>query len=130
MKIILTPKESETYFHNALCNGIGYIRGYGLELTCDEKDYTKAKEILKSKNPNETICYEDIYMEILRSGNKLKMIDHESGEYTKEINLQDIHERVQKTPLLHLQDMIEETDDATTADVILQTVFFENIIFG
>jgi hypothetical protein len=27
-------------------------------------------------------------------------------------------------------EMIEENDDATTADVVLQTVFFEDIIFG
>jgi hypothetical protein len=130
MEIKLNSKESEEYFFSALCNGLGYVRGYGLELTCTDKDYNAAKSRLFKKNPKETICFEDVYMEILRGGKSIKMVDHESGEYTKTINLQDIHERVQKTPIRHLTDMIEENDDATTADVILQTVFFEDVIFG
>ena len=30
----------------------------------------------------------------------------------------------------HLMDAINENDDACTADVILQTVIYEDIIFG
>jgi len=30
----------------------------------------------------------------------------------------------------HLINMIDENSDSITADVILQTVFFENVIFG
>lgn len=35
-----------------------------------------------------------------------------------------------KTPIDHLMDAINQEDDAITADVILQTVFYEDIIFG
>lgn len=77
------------------------------------------------------ICTEDVWMEILRMGEKLIMFDFEGeGDMTRSITLADVHARVQKTPLDHLTDMINETDDATTADVILQTVFFEEVIFG
>ena len=125
MKITLTPQESEEYFYNALCNGLGYVCGYGLELDYENQDYNAAKN--KLTNP----CYEDVLMQMLRDGNKLTLIDHEGeGDMTRSITIEDVHEQVQNTPLHHLTNMIEENDDAETADVILQTVFYKEIIFG
>ena len=125
MKITLTPEESETYFHNALCNGLSYVHGYGISLDYDEVEYRTAKLVLN--NP----CFEDVLMQILRDGGKLTMVDYEGeGEMTRDITLKDVHEQVQNTPLHHLTNMIEENDDAETADIILQTVFYKEIIFG
>ena len=125
MKIVLTQKESEEYFYNSLCNGLSYIQGYGLELQYKISDYNAAKKKLNSP------CYEDVFMEILRQGKSLTIVDHEGeGEYTRSITMKDVHTRVKKTPFAHLTNMIEENDDAETADVILQTVFFEEIVFG
>jgi hypothetical protein len=131
MKIILEPQESEKIFHNALCNGLSYISGYGLSLEADEQDYKAASQKLKSEKPNETICYEDVLLEVLRMGNTLNMIDEEGeGENDSTISLSDVHERVAQTPIRFLTDMITENDDAETADVIIQTVFYQDIIFG
>ena len=125
MEIKLTNQESEEYFFNALCNGLQEMQYYGLGLDYEATEYKEAKEKLESP------CYEDILMQILRDGNRLTMVDVEGeGDMTRSINLQDVHERVQQTPLEHLQAMIDEEDDAVTADVILQTVFFSEIIFG
>jgi hypothetical protein len=125
MTINLTQTESEEYFNNSLCNALGYMSGYGLQLEYNDTDYKAAKA--KLRNP----CFEDVLMQILKDGKSLTLVDVEcEGEYTRSITLKEVHERVQKTPLDHLQDMIDETDDATTADVILQTVFYEDIIFG
>lgn len=131
MKIILTPQESETMFHTALCNGLSYISGYGLILETDEQDYQAAKQSLKSKNPDQGICYEDVLLEVLRLGKSLTIIDEENdGEMNSTISLSDVHERVAQTPIEHLTNMITENDDAETADVMLQTVFYQDIIFG
>lgn len=124
MEIILTHKESEEYFHNALCNSLEYIQDYGLELFYKKNDYHSAK--LKLENP----CYEDVLMQILKDGNKLTLIDLEDGYYTKSISIDDVHNRVQKTPIRFLMDMINQNDDAETGDVIIQSVFFKDIIFG
>jgi len=125
MKITITPEESEEYFLNALCNGLGEMSGYGLGLDYEQLDYNAAKE--KLTNP----CYEDIIMQILRDGNRLTMVDVEGeGDMTRSICLQDVHERVQNTPHDYLMDMVNENDDAVTADVILQSVFFSEIVFG
>jgi len=125
MKILLTPQESETFFHNSLCNGLGYVEGYGLELTFKDSHYKAARKKLGSP------CYEDVLLQILKDGKPLKMIDHEcDGEYTREITLKDVHEKVQTTDASWLLQMENGEDDATTADCILQTVFFGEIIFG
>ena len=82
MEIKLTPAESEKMFHTALCNGLSYFNGYGLELTYSKSDYQTAKGNCLKQNPDEPVCYEDVLLQILRVGNKLKVKDHElDGEY-------------------------------------------------
>ena len=132
MTINLTPQESEEYFYNALCNGLGELSCYGLQIDHweNEDDYKEAKQRLDSKQQNEQVCYEDVLMEILRHGQHTIWILDDNDEEQYPITLQLIHERVQKTPLKHLMDMINEHDDAITADVILQTVIYGDIIYG
>lgn len=129
MKITLTPQESEEFFYNSLCNALDYIQGYGIVLKTKQAQYDAAKQALKNKG--NTPCYEDVLMEILRQNGTLKLKDIEGeGAMDAEITLADVHERVQQTPLVHLVAMINETDDAETADVIIQTTFYKEIIFG
>jgi hypothetical protein len=124
MTIQLTQQESEMHFHNALCNGLGYISDYGLELKYDKADYADARA--KLTNP----CFEDVLMQILKDGNSLTLVDTECGEDDATITLKEVHERVSKTPLDHLMNAVNENDDAETADVILQTVFLKEIVYG
>ena len=124
-KVRLTNQESEDLFYTSLCNGGEYICGYGIELDYSNFDYEIAKSKLKS------FCYEDVLMQILRDGGELKIVDREcDGEYNESITLKDVHDKVQETPIEHLMDAINENDDACTADVILQTVFYGEVIFG
>ena len=130
MKIILTPQESEEYFYNALCNGLGYVEsGYGLVMNYTSIAYKQAVSSLQALKPDAVVCYEDVLMQILRDGGELNLYD-ENDEQDNIITLNDVHERVATTQLDHLMDMIAERDDAVTADVIIQTVFFKEIIFG
>lgn len=128
MKIVLTKEEAENHFHNALCNGSN-MPYYGIILDYSNSDYSAAKKSLKAKG-QEGICQEDVWMEILRIGGKLTLIDEENGVGNKSITLKDVHSRVAKTPLNHLMDAVNENDDADTADAILQTVFYGEVIFG
>jgi hypothetical protein len=125
MTINLTTQESEEYFYNALCNGLSEIRDYGLRVNCNKEHYTQAKAKLTSP------CYEDILMQMLRDGNTIGVEDFEcDGAYSKQITLEDVHDRMPNVDQFHLLEMINENDDAGTADVIIQTVFFDDIIFG
>jgi hypothetical protein len=69
-------------------------------------------------------------MEILTLGGKLTLVDEENGVGDKSITLKDVHRKVTKTPFHHLMDAVNENDDADTADAILQTVFYGEVIFG
>jgi len=127
MTITLTQQESENLFFDALCNGLYELRYYNLYLNFDDEEYKSSKEKLKASNQN--LCYEDVLMQMLRDGYKLEIIDY-NGDESHYITLDLVHERVAKTPTRHLMDAINENGDAITADCILQTVIYEEVIYG
>lgn len=125
MKIIFDKKDAEEIFFTALCNGIDYISGYGMLMETNSDDYLKAKDSL-----DESACYEDILMQILRDGNKLTLVDYEGDEEQYSITLDDVHSKMSNVPTDNILNIIAENDDAIDADVVLQTIFFNEIIFG
>ena len=129
MNINLTHEESEAHFYNAICNGLGELKYYDLELDYDTKEYKAAKQQLSDKQPDTQACWEDVLMEMLRSGNTLWIVDQNDNE-RHPITLDLVHERVQQTPVNHLMNAINENDDATTADCIIQTVVYGEVIYG
>ena len=130
MQITLTPTESEEFFYNSLCNSLQELRYYGIVIQIKKEDYQKARAKLEEEKPDTVICREDIYMQILRDGNKLTFIDEEDDDNTKSITLQDVHNNVQKTPSDYLIAMQQGQDDATTGDCILQCVLYGEVIYG
>ena len=129
MNINLTHEESETHFYNAICNGLGELKYYDLELDYDAKEYKASKQQLNTKQPDTQVCWEDVLMEMLRNGNTLWIVDPNDDE-RHPITLDLVHERVQQTPTRHLMNAINENDDATTADCIIQTVVYGDVIYG
>jgi hypothetical protein len=126
MEIKLTKEESEKYFLNALCNGLGELSGYSIELEYTDEVYKSAKANITETNPS----YEDVLMQILKDGNGLELIDMEGGEDTVTITIEDVYNKMPLVPFKHLSAMILENDDAETADVILQTIIYGNVIFA
>jgi hypothetical protein len=125
LKISLTNELSEEIFFNALCNSMDYMcSSYGLDLRYKESDYKNAKA--KLTNP----CIEDVWMQMLRDGSKIGLKDLEGGMGTEYITLDTIHERVKNVPITDLLDMIDENDDATTGEIVLQIVFLNEIMYG
>jgi hypothetical protein len=131
MEIKLTQVESEKLFYDALCNavGTGYMESYGIELECDRSQYKSSKDHLLTTG--KSCCYEDVLMQVLHDGGKLTFTDHEGeGDMTRSITLTDVHERVQKAPARSLINMLQEGGDASDSDQVIQTVFFEEVVFG
>ncbi len=136
LKVTLTPELSEEIFYNALCNSLGYMcSGYGLSVDYSKEHYKSAKAKLSSDSSEfQAICYEDVLMQILRDGNFLTIEEDgselEDMNFFNSINLADVHARVQNAPSSFILQMINEEDDAETGDVILQTVFLGEVIYG
>jgi hypothetical protein len=131
MKIILDKTEAETIFFDSLCNGMGYVSGYGLKLDYSDIDYKEAKEQLISEGKENSICREDVWFKMLQMGGKLTFIDEEyEGEYTRSITIEDVYENINLVDAQTLLDVLNENGDAGHADIIIQTVFYKEVIFG
>lgn len=127
----LNQKEKEEIFYNSLCNaeGTGFLNSCGVMMSYEPTQYAAAKEALKEAGKD--IYYEDILMEILKSGGSLTYIDLEGeGEMTSAITLEDVHERMDNVPKTTIGNFLSENDDVVDADVVLQTIFWNEIIFG
>lgn len=124
MKIKLNKKESLEYFKNALINNYFMsITGYNLE---KQAEYKIAKETLD--NGVDAICFEDVLIKGLLMGFNLELQDCSGDNHI--VSLDDVYKKVQKTEPEHLIDMVNGNDDSITADAILQTVIFGEIIFA
>lgn len=134
MKVVFEPEESESIFYDALCNGLGQFNSYGCRLNYQPEEYKTARAALKKRFGPENekdICYEDVLMQILQSGGSLMMIDVEgNGDQDATITIKDVHEKMGSVPFKDLSDMLTENDDADTADNVLQTIFYGEIIFS
>jgi hypothetical protein len=125
MKIELSDKEKLDFFYTALCNGCNYIKSYGIAIKPDGDLYNKSKVQLDKP------CYEDVLIQMLKDGHPLEIVDYENGgEYTRSITIKDVYEKMGNVPMDRLIEMQQERDDAITADVIIQTIFFNEVIFG
>ncbi len=125
MTIQLTNEEKVTFFHTALCNIGGYLQGYGLNVNWDENEYKAAKA--KLTNP----CLEDVLIQILKDGGSIKIEDEEGeGENDATITMESLLANIETTPDKYLMDMCNEEDDVVTADSIIQSVAYREIIFG
>jgi len=128
MKIQLTKQEAEKYFYNALCNGLGYFESYGIELKYDEKEYQKAKKTAKAEDGG-AVCYEDVYMQMLKNGYTLLAEDSNANE-TYTLTLESMYFQMNQVPANTLLEMINERDDADTGDIILQVCFIGEHTYG
>ena len=127
MKIKLESSEVQELIFNALCNGLGYISSYGLSVQMLKEEYNLAK---KSVGFLTTICYEDVLMAHLKGGNTLNFFDSEQEEIVG-FNLLTANKNLEKPSCVSaVLDMVNEDDDAVTADVILQHCLYGEVIFG
>ena len=125
MTITFTTDEALEHFNTALCNGLDYILMHGLTLDYEDAHYKQAKASLKPGT-----CFEDVLIQILKDGHPLVLHDEEGGMDDSKVYIQDVVERMSLVPIRHMMNAINEDDDAETADVIIQTIFYKDIIFG
>jgi hypothetical protein len=124
-------KKALEMFYNALCNSLGYMcSSYDLRLWYSKTDYENAKNEIQKANPNTFICYEDVLVKIIELGGELRLIDEEGGMPTESLTYPKLVKNIANTPINHLLAMINENDDATTGDVIIQQCFYNDVIFG
>jgi len=137
MKIVLSDKELISVIHSALCNGLDYISGYQMSVQMTKDTYQEAKASIKEEERSEfnqyfkgTICIEEVLVKHLSNGNTLNFWDGTTEEVVG-FDLAKAKENLQNEDVTeHVLSMLNETDDAITADCILQSAIFGDIIYG
>lgn len=128
MKVILTEEEKYEVLEDILCNGLFVIGGSGLELQYNEDEYLISRG--KMADPK-SVCFEDILIQMLKDGYKLKIVDIEGeGEYTKEFDLEYFMKEVEATDPIILTNILNENSDAYDSFNALQYVLYNDLIFG
>ena len=128
VEFVVSKELAEDMFYNSICNSLGYINEYGIELKYTKRDYLEAKEVLIKDGSN--VCFEDVIMQILRNGKTITFIDNEECEDAVTLTLDIIHQNIIYVPQKFLIDFLQENDDAETGDVIIQSILYKEIVFG
>lgn len=123
--------------HCMECSGFSYFSSYGLFIDIKDTFYADAKRALLSsgKYSTDSLCYEDVLAEIIAMGNHIDILDTEADEEPTPaligvLSMATIEKNWDALRQSDLLALYEEADDANTADCILQTLCFGEIIYG
>lgn len=128
MDFKLNKAEAEEVFFNCLCDNDLYI--HDLEIVSNSKAYNDARDNWIKLNDRQFPTIEDVWMQILRDGGKLGLKDWGGSEELAKVTLEELQERISKAPLENVTHVLEGNYDATDTDIILQTIFYGEVIFG
>ena len=130
VSIKLTEDFKKEIIFNSLCNGLGQLQCYGLNLLWSDEDYTEAKKSYYQRTQRISgACYEDILMELLEMKKRVVFEDLETGEFF-DLKLSDALTNLDNLPIWVIVQILEENDDGETADIVLQYCLFNEVVFG
>lgn len=132
MKIQLEKSEMLDVIYSAFCNGgLTELRYCDVELDVDEKEYGKAASRLrKNMKEGEVLCYEDVFIEILKKGNKIYFKDYNDDSRIG-FNLNEaVTALSKKDSAKEVLDTLDGRDDAWTGFNIIQRCLYGDVIYG
>ena len=139
MKIEFSKEDAEKILYDSFCNG-GLVELYHCSISVDWQkkpnsiNYGKAKHRL-IESGNTSICYEDIYIEILKSGDAIIFTDYENEELIELklddalINFNSLNDE-EKIDLAKLIDDDNCSTDAWDCFNALQYALYKEVIYG
>lgn len=135
VKVIATQEEKLSVLHSALCGGIGLVGVFGLEADYDDDAYNAARERLTASGAKgkytESVCYEDILIEMIRGGGAITLTDVETDDgVIGNISLATLEANWDKIPANIIIAYIEENYDAYTALNFIQASVLGELRYG
>jgi hypothetical protein len=140
MNLLLEQEELLTLIHNCFCDGGLELLYYsGIQHNYKGAEFTEARELLQSLNPTEQICYEDVLVQILRSGNCIMFLDNEDdlnevGRLHTTLTKIRLLKAMEDSPTLYsivVRMLSEDGDyDGGDCDSLLQCMLFGTVIYG
>lgn len=116
--------------HDCLCDGLHYFSGYGIDVKVSDAAYIDARAMIKEEGV--TICFEDVWVQVLKNGRSIVFLDVEGeGEMNGYLSLSEATlNNFQKVPFANIINLLNEEYDAVDCDVILQTLVWGEVVFG
>jgi hypothetical protein len=142
MKIEFSKQDAEKILYDSFCNGaLSELYFCGIEVYWENNpnamNYTNAKNRLKEKQKeNETICIEDVYIEILKNGDAIIFTDYEGGsDELIELRLDDALLNINSISdenKIELAKLLHEDCDADAWHYLnaIQYSLFKEVIYG
>jgi hypothetical protein len=132
MKIILNKKEKTELLVTCLQYFGESLRVWEYQYDHNFKHYNKAKERVNKIEQRKSICQEDIFAEMILTGEGIILVDEQDSDNIRIFNKNLFNENLKKCSptdiILLLSD--DGNYDFTTTDNIFQTLVFGEIIYG
>lgn len=129
MKVVLDQEEQLTLLHTILCDN-----DWSLSIGIATKSPLKraVAEQLQAQKSTEVICREDVWVEMVKQGHSITLVDNEETEDNVELNLAKLNEGIEKMPIDLISKLMSEDGeyDAWTCYEALQYIMFGEVIFG
>lgn len=111
--------------HSALCNAVSMDYFYDMQVDIDNSIYSEAKKKIKK---DDKICREDVWMEVIKMGEKLVFDGHYDD--TAYLDAAKIKDNFKHVPDYIIGSYLTENDYAETGAMLLQYLIFGEAIYG
>tara|TARA_B100001094_G_C18048407_1_gene728698 strand:+ start:243 stop:641 length:399 start_codon:yes stop_codon:yes gene_type:complete len=132
MKVQLDKSEMLEVLHNAFCNGgLTELQYCDVELDLDKKEYDKAsKRLRKNMVEGEILCYEDVFIEMLKEGKTIHFKDY-NDDTRIGFNIDKAVDALSKQDSAkEVLETLDGRDDAWTGFNLIQRCLYGDVIYG
>lgn len=127
MEIKFNQNDMVDIIYSALCQSLDWLHDDGYRIGYDDEVYSKAVDTLKDTYDStisqlDAPCHEDIVIQILLNGDKIKIIDIFEGK-DDEFSLDDLLHNIGLVPSDIMLSYVKEQNNIAESYELIQTIF-------
>jgi len=127
MEIKFNENDLVDIIYSALCESLDWLHDDGYRIGYDDEAYSKAVDNLKDTYDStisqlDAPCYEDIVIQILLNGDKIKIIDIFEGK-NDEFSLEDLMHNIALVPSDIMLTYVRQKNNIADSYELIQTIF-------
>ena len=127
MEIKFNQNDMVDIIYSALCQSLDWLHDDGYRIGYDDEVYSKAVDTLKDTYDStisqlDAPCHEDIVIQILLNGDKIKIIDIFEGK-DHEFSLDDLLHNIGLVPSDIMLSYVKEQNNIAESYELIQTIF-------
>jgi len=127
MEIKFNQNDMVDIIYSALCQSLDWLHDDGYRIGYDDEVYSKAVDTLKDTYDStisqlDAPCHEDIVIQILLNGDKIKIIDIFEGN-DDEFSLDDLLHNIGLVPSDIMLSYVKEQNNIAESYELIQTIF-------